>query len=488
MQWRGPHHGWPTSKRGSTWDRTEVEPRRLPHAFRESVKLAPSRYRLPKRLVLALVAAIGILGSAGTMIALAVSADGRPDQEPLPLPPVPPSGPVVRLAGSGFVASKVVPVLATAWAASPKPHGIRVETQTVSRASGLIALLRADADLWITAGPAEEADIEAARGAGFAKVPPLAQWRRPGSEYQIGTAALVLLANRDNPVSALSPVQASKLFTGQFTAWAQLGGRSNMPVGRVVLAAEREETGWFCAFYLGQADTGRCLRSVGLTIEPPMDGTAPLIEKVAESPSVIGYAEFADRGVAKAIAFGTDCGHPIAPTVFRIKAGDYPATQRLYLYTVPGRATRSPVKAFLDFAFGPGGQAALSAHGLVDTTPVLDDETTADGQRLSLTFRFPDGSAALDETSEGDLPRLIAWARQPSLGKAHIALIGHADTAEAGSLALDRARAVQARLLKAGGKNVTATGMGAAEPIACLTDSSTAALNRRVEVWVRTGR
>jgi phosphate transport system substrate-binding protein len=488
MRWREPHHGWPTSKRGSTWDRTEVEPRRLPHAFRESVKLAPARYRLPKRLILALVAAIGILGSAGTLIALAVSADGRPDQEPLPLPPLPPSGPVVRLAGSGFVASKVVPVLAAAWAAAPRSSGVRVETQTVPRASGLIALLREDANFWITAGPAEEADIDAARQAGFAQVPPLAQWRRPGSEYQIATAALVLLANRDNPVSALTLAQASKLFTGQFTAWAQLGGRSNMPVGRLVLAADREETGWFCAVYLGQADASRCLRSVGLTIEPPMDATAPLIEKVADSPAVIGYAEFADRGIAKALAFGTGCGRPIAPTAFRIKAGDYPATQRLYIYTLPGRTPSGAGKGFLYFAVGSGGQAALSAHGLVDAAPMLDEDITADGQRLSLTFRFAGGSAALDATSEGDLARLIAWMRQPSLAKAQITLIGHADAAEAAPVALERARAVQARLQTTGGKSAIAIKVGTAEPVDCVSDSTTAALNRRVEVWVRNGR
>ena len=485
MRWREPHHGWPTSKSGTAWDRTEAAP--PPHSFRESVKLEPAPYRPSKRLILALVAAIGILGGAGTLIALAVSADGRADQAPLPLPPLPPSGAVVRLAGSGFVASKVVPVLAAAWAA-PRSSGVRVETQTVPRASGLIALLREDANFWITAGPAEEADIDAARRAGFAQVPPLAQWRRPGAEYQIATAALVLLANRDNSVSELTLAQASKLFTGQFTAWAQLGGRSNMPVGRLVLAADREETGWFCAVYLGQADARRCLRSVGLTIEPPMDATAPLIEKVADSPAVIGYAEFADRGIAKALAFGTGCGRPIAPTAFRIKAGDYPATQRLYIYTLPGRTPSGAGKGFLDFAVGSGGQAALSAHGLVDAAPMLDEDITADGQRLSLTFRFAGGSAALDATSEGDLVRLVTWARQPSFATVQITLMGHADAAEAAPVALERARAVQAHLQKTGLRNAIAIRSGAAEPVDCVSDSTTAALNRRVEVWVRNGR
>ncbi len=391
------------------------------------------------------------------------------------------------MAGSAFVAARIVPVLAAAWAGA-KPAGVRVDTQTVSRAAGLIALLREEADFWVAAGPAEEADIEAARRAGLAKVAPLAQWRRPGSEYQIATAALVLLVHRDNPVPALTPTQTRKLFLGQFTAWAQLGGTSNMPIGRVVLAADREETGWFCSTFLGQTDTGQCLRSVGLTIEAPMDATAALTDRVADSPAVIGYAEFGDRGAAKAMAFGTGCDSPIAPAVFRIKAGDYPATQRLYVYTVPGRAPNAHARAFLDFALGPSGQAALAAHGMVDATPMLDEETTDNGQRLSLTFRFPMGSAVLDGTAEGDIARLLAWVRQRSSTKAQMALIGHADATEPASLAAERAEAVQARLRRAGLKNIIAAGLGAAEPVACGGDPMTAPLNRRVEVWFRGAR
>lgn len=475
---------WPSSKSNQDWRPTEAELRPTPHPFRDGLdlELPPPPRRKKPLFVLAALLAAGAAAVAFIVPALAPDTPKAADSAPLRT--IPAASNTVRLAGSRFIADKAVAALAKAM-----PGSLKIDAQDASAADGLAALLRNKIDFWMTTRPVADADLDAARAAGIPNVPTLPLIRRPGIENQIGWAGIVLIANLDNPVRAISPAQTVKVFTGKTTAWAQLGGQSNLPVGRFALSAQREETGWFCAAFMDTADPVPCLRSFGLLVEPAMDSPRALAEKIADSPAGIGFAAFGDSGRARPMAFGTSCGTPIAPTRFRIAAGDYPATRPLYLYAVPGRTMTRAAKAFLDFATGPAGQAAIASSGLVDMSPVLAETADRDpsvaraatdgATRLSVTFRFPHGEAALAPAAGTDIARLIAWIRQPGFAKSQIVAVGHTEPTEDDALALGRAEAVRARLRTAGLRDPLAVGAGSAAPIACPTDPLTAALNRR---------
>jgi ABC-type phosphate transport system substrate-binding protein len=463
-------------------------------------------------MIIAIVAIVVLLVAAGLFMAL-----DQPDETPSTsgvrsAPRTTTVKPLASLAGSGFVAEKAVAALARAWSPKIRPAGDLVDARPVSIAEGLMALLHNETDFWMTSRPAEEADLEAARQAGSRNVPPLAKFRRAGNEFQIGTAAVVVIANFDNPVHALTPMQTLKIYKGETTAWAQIGGRSNLPIARDVLTAGREETGWFCATFMGNPDVAKCLRSFGLLFKPLMDDPARLADDVASSPGGIGFVEFGNRGRARPLAFGNACGAAIEPTPFRIKAGDYPAVHPLFLYTMPDRPLSRAAKEFLSFVLSPAGGAAIEASGVTGMTPVTAepadreqilssigdtavahafDSATAGYVRASISFHFQVDAKTPDGAVDADIARLVAWARQPMFAKAQWSLIGHSgggDRTDNGELAKERAQGLRLQIQAAGLRGVAAEGFGATVAATCDSDPVTAHLNRRVEVWVRTQR
>ena len=113
----------------------------------------------------------------------------------------------------------------------------------------------------------------------------------------------------------------------------------------------------------------------------------------------------------------------------------------------------------------------------------------AGADRLSITFRFQAGTNALDSRAEADITRLINLMRLPAYAQYSVSLIGFSsatgDYVGNRTLSRERAEAVRDRLTAAGLANVSAIGIGPGAAVACNLDNNTAALNQRVEVWVR---
>ena len=79
--------------------------------------------------------------------------------------------------------------------------------------------------------------------------------------------------------------------------------------------------------------------------------------------------------------------------------------------------------------------------------------------------------------------------QSPAYAKSQLVLIGFSaargDYMANRALSRDRAAAVRERLAALGVKNVSSLGVGPASPVACNGEGGTAALNQRVEAWVR---
>jgi phosphate transport system substrate-binding protein len=493
-----------------------------PHGFRAGLRLPPRQRRTTREKLLMVTQVV--------LIALFVYLKlyGEPNRQPTAAPagmlPSPPAALEVVLTGSGFIAKEAIAPLATAWmnrlklpgvhiVRGPDPSifaivggepkiAIRVRVHITDDSTALAALLRNQADFWMLSRPVEDTDLAAVAKQGLPNAPPRVRFRQPGTETRFASAALVLLVHPDNPVQALSPLQVNRIFAGQTTAWAQVGGPTNQPVGRFVLTARREETAWFCRAFMNPADPASCMRAFGLLVEPPLDSPRTLAQAVAASPAAIGYATLGERGATRIMGYATRCGTAIQPGTFRIKSGEYPLISPLFLYAAPTRPLSRAAKAFLDFILSAPGQDAIAAAGLTNIVPAPDRDdppthtrdatalaaATTGAERLSVTVRFAPGKAALDPEAQADVARLVAWTRQPGFAKIRLQLFGFTESSEPPTLGIVRAEAVRTRMQAEGLAGVTATGMGAQAPVGCESDPVTAAFNRRVEVWIPRGR
>ncbi|MBI1774243.1 MAG: OmpA family protein [Proteobacteria bacterium] len=115
--------------------------------------------------------------------------------------------------------------------------------------------------------------------------------------------------------------------------------------------------------------------------------------------------------------------------------------------------------------------------------------TAGSGDPVAIV-QFASGSTRLSAADRQEIQRVVAWSR---LGNGLIRLIGHAgrENVEAGReqelrLSLDRAGAVASELLRQGvaPERITATGVGAAEPLVVAGSPQAEAQNRRVEIFI----
>jgi phosphate transport system substrate-binding protein len=397
---------------------------------------------------------------------------------------------------------------------------MRVRVAAHGTGTGLAPLLRGQVDLWMTSHPVLQSDLDSARSRDIAYVPTLREMRDTGNEIPIGLAALVVAVNARNPVPMLAPAQIRDIYTGKASSWAQVGGPSNLPIGRYSLEVGADEIALFCRAFIGNAAEQKCMNTFGMLIRAPVATLDDMKAAIVGNDAAIGFLEFMAGRDARVVPLKTACGNGIEPDLFRIKAGEYPLVMPLYLYSMPGHPLSAAAREFVEFATGPFGQAAIAASGLTDLSPgvapprytqerlsaagdAMDDGRTQLPQediqafktavigaaRVSITFRFAAGSSDPGQTSDPEIARLVHLIRQPAFDGAELTLVGFSgsvsDGPDGGLLSRRRANAIRDILLLEGIEHVTSAGVGRAAPVGCNLEEESAALNQRVEVWVR---
>jgi glucose/mannose transport system substrate-binding protein len=109
--------------------------------------------------------------------------------------------------------------------------------------------------------------------------------------------------------------------------------------------------------------------------------------------------------------------------------------------------------------------------------------------RLSLNFHFLAGTSQFDETTSGNLDRLVELMVDPTYQQRSLLLFGFSDSVGGAkkniALSKDRARAVADQLQMRGIKPSVVNGFGKDLPIASNDTEGGREQNRRVEVWLR---
>jgi phosphate transport system substrate-binding protein len=326
--------------------------------------------------------------------------------------------------------------------------------------------------------------------------------------HALALDALAAIVAPDNPTPEISTISLAKVLSGEVRNWAEIGG-PDMPI---VLHALQPDTDMQLALSerLGAPVAAEILHA----------DQQSLALAVARDPWSIAIIGRSNIGPARRIPLTDSCGFPLLPTPLAVKAEDYPLSLPV-LVLAPKRRLPLLTRELLDFLRTPAAQTVILTGGYIDRSATRqpmtadglrlinaiqgagDDITLADlkrlvnlmdgADRLSLTFRFEDGSSTLDATSRENLADLAQLIASGQFRNERMVLAGFSDGSGAAdanlALSIERAAKVAQELAAAAPDLVpddlpTVDGFGEALPMACDETAIGRQLNRRVELWL----
>lgn len=342
---------------------------------------------------------------------------------------------------------------------------VRIDVAAHGSSTGFIALGRGDADLAAASRPINDSEARQLRALG--------DLRAASAEQVIGLDGVAVIVHPDNPLPQLNTQQLALIFSGQIQRWEQLG----ISGGAIHLYARDDRSGTFETFK-------------ALVLEPQHDelsakarrfeSSDELASQVATDRQAIGFSSLAAVHGAKVLAVAEGDAPAMLPERALVASEDYPLSRRLYFY-LPANP-KPQARALADFAQSPAGQAIVAQQGFVSqqikAQPVAPQadmppryRTLAQqAQRLSVNFRFQEGSASLDNKALRDVQRVAEYLRQAGKLQSKAVLVGFGDPKEtpgrAALLSRLRAQAVRRELARDGVELLEVTGMGDELPVA----------------------
>ncbi|NWB29801.1 substrate-binding domain-containing protein [Pseudomonas gingeri] len=423
------------------------------------------------------------------------------------LPPPPEDGLVLRIQGSNTIGASLGPALVKGWleeqglrgvhdvatgkdneqrllATTAQGRKVRVDVAAHGSSTGFTALKTGTADLAAASRPIKESERLALENLGDLK--------SPEAEQVIAIDGVAIILHPQNPLNQLDTEQLAKIFSGEVKTWEELGGIG----GPIHLYARDDQSGTWDTFKdLVLARRGKSLAAGSRRFE----SSEQLSDAVSQDPAGIGFIGLPYVRRAKAVAIVDGDSQPMLPLNSLIATEDYPLSRRLFFYLPPDMPDPW-AQSLVRFAQSKAGQAIVASSGFIAQTvqaiPVPANPQMPPGyqqlakraQRLSVNFRFEEGSASLDNKARQDVLRVLDYLRDQNKLNKRVTLVGFGDAKNdpqrAALLSRLRAMAVRRELLKGGVVFRDIQGFGAQMPVAANTADEGRIKNRRVEVWV----
>jgi phosphate transport system substrate-binding protein len=421
--------------------------------------------------------------------------------------PLPENGPVLRIQGSNTIGAALGPALVEGLLQQQgvlKIHrenpdtaneqrlvgqtaqGKRVVVEIAAHGSstGFTALKAASADLAAASRPIKDSELQSLQARGDLK--------SPAAEQVIAIDGLAIILHPDNPLPQLDTEQLARIFSGEAKTWEELGGSG----GTIHLYARDDQSGTYDTFKeLVLSRRGKSLSSAAKRFE----SSEQLSDAVRADPQAIGFIGLPYVRQARAVAIIDGQSQAMLPLTSLIATEDYPLSRRLFFYLPPD--SQNPwAKALVEFAQSRQGQAIVAANGFIAQTvqaiavtpnPLMPEgyqSLSRHAQRLTVNFRFEEGSASLDNKARQDLARVLDYMKRHDKIDRAVTLVGFGDAkddpARADLLSKLRAMAVRRELVKNGVVLREVRGFGALMPVAANSGDEGRIKNRRVEVWV----
>jgi phosphate transport system substrate-binding protein len=349
--------------------------------------------------------------------------------------------------------------------------------------TGFAGLKDGTADLAAASRPIKQSEAQSLAALG--------DMRSAESEQVIAIDGLAVIVHPDNPVQSLSVEQVARLFSGEIANWRELGGAN----AAVELHARDDQSGTYDTFKeLVLGSQGKTLATNATRYE----SNDALSLAVSRRSGAIGFVGLASVGKSKALAITDGDSQPMPPTTALVATEDYPLSRRLFLYADPQKQSKW-TREFLTFVHSPAGQAIVEKSGYVaqaiapirlplqTTMPEAYQQLAKEAQRLTVNFRFAEGSAQLDNKAQRDVQRLIDYLNSHDKQMNAAVLVGFGDArndpARTALLSKLRAMAVRRELARGGILVKEINGLGDQLPVASNSEAGRIK-NRRVEVWV----
>ncbi|WP_347911675.1 phosphate ABC transporter substrate-binding/OmpA family protein [Pseudomonas grandcourensis] len=421
--------------------------------------------------------------------------------------PTPENGPVLRIQGSNTIGAALGPALVEGLLSEQGLRKIHRETPDTANelrivgetvqgrrvlvevaahgsSTGFTALKTASADLAASSRPIKDSEL--------ASLQSLGDLKSPSAEQVIAIDGLAIILHPDNPLNQLDTVQLARIFSGEVKTWEDIGGRG----GPIHLYARDDQSGTYDTFKeLVLSGRGKTLGSAAKRFE----SSEQLSDAVSADPQGIGFIGLPYVRRAKAVAIVDGQSQAMLPLNSLIATEDYPLSRRLFFYLPP--TGKNPwAQALVAYAQSSKGQAIVAANGFIAQTvqamavtpnalmPEGYQSLSRHAQRLSVNFRFEEGSASLDNKARQDLTRVLDYIKQQDKMSGQVTLVGFGDAksdpARADLLSKLRAMAVRRELVKNGVVFREIRGFGAEMPVAANSADEGRIKNRRVEVWV----
>ena len=421
--------------------------------------------------------------------------------------PTPEHGPALRIQGSNTIGAALGPALVEGLMreqglikvhreipgttnelriAGETAQGRRVVVDIAAHGSstGFTALQAGTADLAASSRPIKDGEVSNLRSLGDLK--------SPVAEQVIAIDGLAIILHPHNPLTQLNTDQLARIFSGEAKSWEDVGGVG----GTIHLYARDDQSGTYDTFKeLVLSGRGKALSATAKRFE----SSEQLSDAVSQDPQAIGFIGLPYVREAKAVAIADGPSQAMLPLNSLIATEDYPLSRRLFFY-LPPNGKNPWADALVAYTQSSQGQAIVAANGFIAQTvqamAVTPNALMPEGyqalsrhaQRLTVNFRFEEGSATLDNKARQDLSRVLDYIKQRDKTNRQVTLVGFGDAktdpARADLLSKLRAMAVRRELVKRGVVFREIRGFGAEMPVAANSADEGRIKNRRVEVWV----
>ncbi|MDH4452197.1 MAG: phosphate ABC transporter substrate-binding protein [Verrucomicrobiota bacterium] len=242
----------------------------------------------------------------------------------------------LRIRGSDTLGAKLLPQLAEAFKKQAQKVGFDIAAEGSS--SAFTNLLTGSAEIGISSRkvkPDESADFRTRS--------------KDLREFEIAWDVIVIIVNKNNPVSDLKKKQVLQIFTGDIRDWSEVGGNP----GQISIYTRNTSSGTYKDFM----ELAMKSREYGPNSQK-MAGNEQIAAEVGANPNGIGYL-----GLAYAHAKGTKIVtiDGAIPSTAEVKK--YPYARPTFLYTngEPAGTTRQ----FIDFCYSSVGEAIVTKVGFV---------------------------------------------------------------------------------------------------------------------------
>lgn len=235
--------------------------------------------------------------------------------------------------------------LAQVWAQKfmEKNPGVTIQVTGGGSGTGIAALINGTTDICNASRPMKPSEREKLKQ----------RYNSMGVEIKTAIDGLSVYLNSSNKVSELTLDQIKDIYTGKITNWRQVGGNDS----KIIVYGRENSSGTYVYFkdnVLKGMDYSSNMQS--------LPGTAAVVNAVAKDKNSIGFGGAAYAKDVKYALVKKDANTPgYAPNADNIKAGKYPITRFLYMYT-KSRPTGA-IKEFIDWVISSEGQSVVSQVG-----------------------------------------------------------------------------------------------------------------------------